>query len=94
MSMFGLGGGANGPVNPAKLVAAETELDMVTDMFNRLVESCHQKCVPPRYGEGELNKGESVCIDRCVSKYFEVNMKVGEFMQKMGGAGGAGPRPF
>lgn len=42
------------------------------------MESCHAKCIPPRYGEGELNKGESVCIDRCVLKYFEVNRIVGE----------------
>lgn len=36
-SLFGLGGGAasSGTVNPAKLAAAEAELDMVTDMFNR-----------------------------------------------------------
>lgn len=44
--------------------------------------------------EGDLLKGESVCIDRCVAKYFEVNKKVGERMQQMGGAaqaaGGAG----
>jgi len=28
-----------------------------------------------------LNKGESVCLDRCVGKFFEVNMKVSEKMQ-------------
>ncbi|ODQ53492.1 hypothetical protein SAICODRAFT_56325 [Saitoella complicata NRRL Y-17804] len=80
MSFFGLGSGANAPVNPQKLAAAEAELDMVTDLFNRLVSSCHAKCIPPKYGEGELNKGESVCIDRCVSKYFEVNQKIGEYV--------------
>lgn len=37
-SYFGLGGGAGaGNVNPQKLAAAEAELDMVTDMFNRYV---------------------------------------------------------
>lgn len=48
--------------------------------------SCHNKCISTRYAEGELNKGESVCVDRCVSKYFEVNKKVGEKMQAMGGS--------
>jgi import inner membrane translocase subunit TIM10 len=39
-----------------------------------------------RYAEGELLKGEGVCIDRCTAKFFEVNKKVGERMQTMGGA--------
>lgn len=46
--------------------------------------SCHSKCISPRYAEGDLNKGESVCIDRCVAKFFEVNKKVGEKMQSAG----------
>jgi hypothetical protein len=44
---------------------------------NRLVGSCHKKCIAPddahRYHEGELLKGEAVCIDRCTSKFFEVS---------------------
>lgn len=35
-SLFGLGGApGGGAVNPQKIAAAEAELDMVTDMFNR-----------------------------------------------------------
>lgn len=81
MSFLGLGGNpaASGNVNPAKVQAAEAELDMVTDMFNRLVDSCHEKCISnSNYAEGPLNKSESLCLDRCVAKYFEVNTKVGE----------------
>jgi import inner membrane translocase subunit TIM10 len=37
--------------------------------------------VPADYREGDLNKGESVCLDRCVSKFFDVNIKVSEKMQ-------------
>jgi import inner membrane translocase subunit TIM10 len=48
---------------------------------NSLTESCTKKCVPADYREGELNKGESVCLDRCVSKFFDVNIKVSEKMQ-------------
>ena len=44
-----------------------------------------------------MNKGESVCIDRCVAKFFEVNKKVGEKLQALGAgaaaAGGAGAAP-
>jgi import inner membrane translocase subunit TIM10 len=47
----------------------------------RLVQSCSKKCVDTTYREGDLNKGESVCLDRCVSKFFEVNVKVSEKMQ-------------
>jgi import inner membrane translocase subunit TIM10 len=77
-----------------KIAAAEQELEMVTDMFNRyacqeseregrvltiansLSQSCSKKCIPPSYAEGELTKGESVCLDRCVSKFFDINVKV------------------
>lgn len=47
----------------------------------RLVDTCTKKCIPPQYREADLNKGESVCLDRCVSKFFEVNVKVSEKMQ-------------
>lgn len=86
MPFFGFGqsaAGSNQAVDRQKVSAAENELDMVTDMFTRLVDACHQKCIPPIYTDGELNKGESVCIDRCVAKFFEVNMKIGEHMQTL-----------
>ncbi|KAI9634933.1 Tim10/DDP family zinc finger-domain-containing protein [Dioszegia hungarica] len=98
------GGGAKqdtGAVDPVKMEMAVAELDMITDVFNRLVTSCHQKCIQPnpqshRYAEGELLKGEAVCIDRCSAKFFEVNKVVGERMQAMGGTaqatGGFGGR--
>ena len=62
----------------------------------RLVETCTKKCIPPTYREADLNKGESVCLDRCVAKFFEVNVKVSEKMQgeangaRGGGGGGMG----
>jgi import inner membrane translocase subunit TIM10 len=62
-----------------------------------LSESCSKKCIPADYREGDLNKGESVCLDRCVSKFFDVNIKVSEKMQgeaaanaQQGGGGGMG----
>jgi import inner membrane translocase subunit TIM10 len=48
-----------------------------------MVDSCHSKCInPANYTDSELNKGESVCIDRCVAKYFDVNAKVGTKLQQ------------
>ncbi|KAG5514009.1 hypothetical protein PMAC_000631 [Pneumocystis sp. 'macacae'] len=93
------GSGAGQAVNPQKVSAAENELDMITDLFTStaqagpmsvdsvaasvLVDACHNKCIPSNYTDSELNKGESVCIDRCVAKFFEVNAKIGEHMQTL-----------
>ncbi|KKY22784.1 putative mitochondrial intermembrane space translocase subunit [Phaeomoniella chlamydospora] len=92
---FLFGAGRPQPSSAEKIAAAETEVELVSDMFNRLTQSCVKKCIPADYREGELNKGESVCLDRCVAKFFEVNVKVsekmqGEAAQKAGGAGGLG----
>lgn len=40
------------------------ELEAVSDLFGRIVSSCHAKCISTRYAEPELNKGEGVCVDR------------------------------
>ncbi|KAL1682047.1 Tim10/DDP family zinc finger-domain-containing protein [Schizophyllum commune] len=95
MSFF-TGGASRAPaggVNPDKIDAALTELDTITDFYNRMVAACHSKCIGQRYTDGELNTGESVCIDRCVYKFTEVQKKVGEALQQRqaankGGLGG------
>ena len=54
---------------------------------------CQKKCIPTDYREGELNKGESVCLDRCTAKYLDTSMKVSDEMQHgqaMGGGQGGG----
>ncbi|KAI5965729.1 TIM10 [Candida pseudojiufengensis] len=86
--MFGLGGASTPQISSqAKLQAAEAELDMVTGMFNSLVSQCHQKCISKQYSESDITKQESLCLDRCVAKYFETNVQVGENMQKLGQSG-------
>ncbi|KAG0324307.1 protein transporter tim10 [Podila horticola] len=85
--MGGWNNAANQSVNMQNMAMAEQELEMVSDLFNRIVSSCHQKCIPKTYIEGDLNKGEAVCIDRCVSKFFDVNKSVGTKLQQMSGAG-------
>ncbi|KAM6497922.1 Tim10/DDP family zinc finger domain containing protein, partial [Amanita muscaria] len=88
MSFLGRGGSVanNGGVNSEKIDMAMTELDTVTDFFNRMVNSCYAKCISQRFTEGDLTKGENVCIDRCVSKYNEVQKKIGEKLQAKGAA--------
>lgn len=44
----------------------------------RMQTSCQEKCVPPKYHEAELSKGEAVCLDRCVAKYMEMHDKIGK----------------
>jgi len=90
MSFFGGGRGAQptGVLDQNRLTEAAMEIEAVTDMFNRLVSSCHAKCISTRYTEAELNKGESVCIDRCVGKYFSVNEKVQQRLQEVQRTGG------
>ncbi|RDB28870.1 Mitochondrial import inner membrane translocase subunit TIM10 [Hypsizygus marmoreus] len=97
MSFLGRGPGnaTNGGINMDKIDMALTELDTVTDFFNRMVQSCHSKCINARYAEAELNKGESVCIDRCVAKFNDVQKKVGEKLQSRTAANaGAAPGGF
>lgn len=64
--------------------------EWLTKMFNRLQKACQAKCIPTDYREGELNKGESVCLDRCTAKFLDTSMKVSEIMQQQGQAMGAG----
>ncbi|XWS71627.1 hypothetical protein CRYUN_Cryun03dG0154100 [Craigia yunnanensis] len=53
---------------------AETEMEYRVELFNR-------------YKESELNMGENTCIDRCVSKYWQVNGMIGQMLS----AGGRPP---
>lgn len=71
-------------VDPARLQMAELEMESLTELFQSLTNTCRRKCVPREYGEGELNKGEMVCIDRCVNKYFSANLKIGQIFRDKG----------
>ena len=86
MSFFGAKSAAQ-TVNPQAVAQAEGELEMIMDLFQKLGNACHSKCINKSYHESELSKGESVCIDRCVSKYFGTNAKIGEKLQKQMEAG-------
>lgn len=49
-----------------------------------------KKCIPKEYREGEINKGEGVCLDRCAAKFFDVQMKISEELQQQANSRGAG----
>jgi len=56
----------------------DLEIEMMADMYNRMSTACQKKCVPPKYKEAELSKGESVCLDRCVAKYMDIHDRIGK----------------
>ncbi|KAK7087658.1 hypothetical protein V1264_021677 [Littorina saxatilis] len=55
----------------------ELEMEMMADMFNKMSTTCQKKCIPPKYRESELTKGEAVCLDRCVAKYLDIHDRIG-----------------
>ncbi|CAH8389673.1 unnamed protein product [Eruca vesicaria subsp. sativa] len=59
---------------------AQTEMEYRVELFNKLAQTCFSKCVDKRYKESDLNMGENSCIDRCVSKYWQVNGMVGQLL--------------
>ncbi|CAI5759611.1 unnamed protein product [Candida verbasci] len=70
-------------IDPEKIKLAEIQFSSMAHTFNKLLRTCELKCLVHHYGEGELTKGESECIDRCVSKYVKANLVVGEHFQSL-----------
>lgn len=47
------------PAEQAKLqMMQEMEIEMMSDLYNRMTNACHKKCIPPRYSEADLGKLE------------------------------------
>ena len=65
------------------MMLQDLEIEMMTDMYARLTSACHRKCIAPKYREAELQKGESVCIDRCVAKYLDVHERIGKKLTEL-----------
>uniref|UniRef100_A0A6M2DGG8 Mitochondrial import inner membrane translocase subunit n=1 Tax=Xenopsylla cheopis TaxID=163159 RepID=A0A6M2DGG8_XENCH len=71
-------------LDPAKIqLVQDLEIEMMSDMYNRMTAACHNKCIPPKYVDAELGKGESVCLDRCVAKYLDIHEKIGKKLTAM-----------
>lgn len=52
--------------------------------LHRAVKQCGGKCIPGRYVDGELNKGESVCVQRCLNKFMDVLEVVSSQLAEVG----------
>lgn len=61
----------------------ELEIEMMSDMYNRMTAACHKKCIPPKYKDAELGKGESVCLDRCIAKYLDIHERIGKKLTQL-----------
>lgn len=61
----------------------DMEIEMMSDLYNKMTSTCHRKCIPPRYADAELGKGENVCIDRCVAKYLDIHERIGKKLTAM-----------
>lgn len=59
-------------------LVAELEIEMMTDMYERMARSCQLKCLTKKYKDAELSKGESVCVDRCVAKFLDIHENIGK----------------
>ncbi|CAO3668051.1 unnamed protein product [Umbelopsis ramanniana] len=52
------------------------------DLFSRIRSNCRNKCIPPKYHEPDLSKGEMVCINECVAKYISIQRMLGKKMEQ------------
>ncbi|KAL7569973.1 hypothetical protein ACA910_021921 [Epithemia clementina (nom. ined.)] len=82
MNFFGGSGQDQQPQGPDPVYAAKLEMEMYTDLFNKIAANCFQKCASTKHREPELSLGEMTCTDRCVSKYLESQQRVGQVLQK------------
>lgn len=71
----------------------DLEIEMMSDMFNRMTSACHKKCILPKYVEPDLGKGESVCLDRCIAKYLEIHERIGKKLTEISMQSGAVAEP-
>ncbi|KAI3657913.1 hypothetical protein MP638_003550 [Amoeboaphelidium occidentale] len=78
MSFFG----RSQPTSAQIMAMAEQEIEMMQVTFNAMNRACHSKCISSKYHDPDLNKGESVCVDRCAAKFVQVFKTLSEKMQQ------------
>lgn len=49
-----------------------------------MVSSCFSKCMDKKFKEGDLNLGETSCVDRCSHKYWQTTAVVGGLLGTQG----------
>ncbi|CAI5527427.1 unnamed protein product, partial [Closterium sp. Naga37s-1] len=59
---------------------AAQQMEYRVSLFNSMVATCFDKCYEKKYKESELNLGETSCVDRCVSKYWQVRGIIGQYL--------------
>jgi len=67
---------------PDNIEAMEQQMDSVTDLYNLLTRSCVAKCSTALAQEGNLRIRETVCLDRCVAKFFAANDAISNVMKR------------
>jgi len=72
----------------AQKMVADLEVEMMADMYNRMTNACQKKCINTNYSGSELEKGESVCLDRCVAKYLDIHDRIGKQLTQQSQATG------
>ena len=87
MALNPLGGAGGQQRSPGmtRLQMSQMELELTSDMFNRMSDLCYQKCVDDggrKYTKGKLDVKEMACTDRCVGKYLAATIRVGEKLQQ------------
>jgi len=66
----------------AARMLARLNMESQLKMIHGLTSICHQKCVAAKYAESDLSVGENACLDRCVSKYFEMQAMLQQMMME------------
>ncbi|KAI8914204.1 mitochondrial import inner membrane translocase subunit Tim10-like protein [Gorgonomyces haynaldii] len=64
------------PSKSAALQEMEHQVELFALLHNSASKQCQLKCIPTDYHEGNLNKGESLCLDRCVAKFVGTGVKL------------------
>mmetsp|Transcript_2637 Transcript_2637/g.3519 ORF Transcript_2637/g.3519 Transcript_2637/m.3519 type:complete len:89 (+) Transcript_2637:48-314(+) len=64
------------------IMQAQAQLEGSSDFTYRMMNQCFKKCIVD-FTDAELKTGESNCIERCTTKYFEVHQMIGEKLQKI-----------
>ncbi|CAG0901002.1 unnamed protein product, partial [Darwinula stevensoni] len=64
-------------------IVQDLEIEMMSDMYNKMTTACNKKCIPSKYRDPSLTKGESVCLDRCVAKYLDVHERIGRKLTQL-----------
>ncbi|ORX81751.1 hypothetical protein BCR32DRAFT_220018 [Anaeromyces robustus] len=67
--------------NETQMRMAQQEFELVTDLLHKITQRCYQKCYDKNYKTGDATTKESLCMDKCVVKYFQVNKNVNDKLQ-------------